>query len=77
MDSATFRNWLVERGCRFDHHEEERGKGQAAVTVHREGRTAQLPLVGSSKPIDPTTVRTICDALALEWSELPGPEGRA
>lgn len=77
MDSETFRSWLDERGCRFDHHEEQRGKGQAAVTVHREGRTAQLPMVGSHKSIDPEAARAVCDALALDWSELPGPKSRA
>jgi len=74
MDSATFRSWLAERGCRFDRH--ERGKGQAAVTVHREGRTAELPMVGSHKPIDPETARAICQALDLDWSKLPGPASR-
>jgi len=77
MDSATFRSWLAERGCRFDPHHEQRGQGPAAVIVHREGRTAELPLVGSHKPIDLETARAICQALALDWSELPGPEGRA
>lgn len=77
MNSDTFRSWLTERGCRFDHHEEDRGDGQAAVTVHREGRTAQLPLIGSHKPIDPETARDVCLALALDWSELPGPRSRA
>jgi len=77
MDSETFRSWLAERGCRFDGAEhEERGKGQAAVTIHREGRTAQLPLVGSHKAIDPETARAVCQALALDWSELPGPASR-
>ena len=77
MNSDTFRTWLAERGCRFDHHEEDRGDGQAAVTVHREGRTAQLALIGSRKPIDPETARDVCRALALDWSELPGPKSRA
>ena len=37
MESATFRKWLAERGCRFDQHEhEKRGEGQVIVTVHRE-----------------------------------------
>ena len=77
MDSETFRDWLAERGCRFDHQGEERGKGHAGVTVHCEGRTAQLPLVGSRKAIDPEAARAICEALALDWSELPGPASRA
>jgi hypothetical protein len=38
MESATFRKWLADRGCRFDHHEhQQRVKGQMMVTVHREG----------------------------------------
>ena len=48
MESATFRKWLTERGCRFDRHEhEKRGEGQVIVTVHREGRKAEVPLGGS------------------------------
>lgn len=77
MDSETFRDWLAERGCRFDHHSEQRGMGQAAVTIHCEGRTAELPLVGSRKAIDPEVARAVCEALALDWSALPGPANRA
>ena len=53
MESATFRKWLAERGCRFDHHEEKRGDGQVTVTVHREGRKAEVPLGGSRQIIRP------------------------
>jgi hypothetical protein len=77
MNSETFRSWLAERGCRFDHHEAERGGGQAALTIHREGRTAELPSIGSHKAIEEDTARAVCEALGLNWSELPGPEGRA
>jgi hypothetical protein len=77
MESETFRDWLVERGCRFDHHEEQRGKGQAAITVHRKGRSAELPQVGSHKPIDLDTARAVCQTLGLDWTELPGPASRA
>jgi hypothetical protein len=73
MEPATFRSWLEQRGCRFDPHEhEERGHGSAVVTVHREGRTAQLPLGGSRKALDFATEQAICQALDLDWSELPG-----
>jgi hypothetical protein len=48
MESATFRKWLADRGCRFDHHEHhQRGEGQTMVTVHREGRKTEVPLGGS------------------------------
>lgn len=76
MDSATFRGWLAERGCRFDNEREERGHGSGMVTVHREGRTAQLPLLGSHKPVAEEVAREICAALALDWAELPGPKSR-
>jgi len=66
MESATFRKWLTERGCRFDQHEHERGEGQVIVTVHREGRKAEVPL----------GVRRTCEELGLDWSELPGPKDR-
>jgi len=78
MDSATFRDWLAQRGCRFDPYEhDERGHGLGGVTIHREGRTATLPFAGSHKPIDIETARQICQALALDWKELPGPMSRA
>ena len=77
MESATFRNWLAERGCRFDHREHhERGEGHAMVTVHREGRTTQAPLGGSRKDLDPRELRRICEELDLDWSELPGSKDR-
>lgn len=77
MESATFRKWLAERGCRFDRHEHEaRGEGHAVVTVHREGRVAKLPLVGSRQDIDMRVVREICDQLGLDWTALPGPKDR-
>ena len=76
MQSATFRKWLSDQGCRFDLPEQERGEGFVMVTVHREGRTSQAPLGGSHK-VDPRDVRRVCEELGLEWSELPGPKGRA
>ena len=77
MQSATFRKWLAEHGCRFDRQEhEKRGKGQVMVTVHREGWTSQAPLGGSRKDLDPRDVRRVCEELGLDWSELPGPKGR-
>jgi hypothetical protein len=57
MESATFRKWLADRGCRFDHHEhQKRGKGQMIVTVHREGRKAEVPLGGSHQNLDQRVV---------------------
>lgn len=72
METATFRKWLEERGCRFQVNESERGKGHATVTVTRDGRSAQMPLIGSRKALDFATEQAICEALALDWSELPG-----
>jgi hypothetical protein len=76
MESATFRKWLSEKGCRFDRHEHERGEGQVMVTVHREGRTSQAPLGGSRKELDLRDVRRVCEELGLDWSKLPGPQSR-
>jgi hypothetical protein len=78
LETATFRKWLAERGCRF-----EAGKdtvephGHASVTVHRENRKAILPDVGTKKALDPGIVRQIVDDLGLDWNELPGPASRA
>jgi len=76
MESATFRKWLAERGCTFDQHVRHAGHGISSVTVHREGRTASMPLVGSRKRLDPRQVKEIVASLGLEASELPGEKGR-
>jgi hypothetical protein len=76
MQSATFRRWLAERGCQFRQHERGHGHGHPVVTVVRQGRTAELPLVGSHEDLDPDQVREVCDRLGLDWSELPGPKSR-
>jgi hypothetical protein len=77
MDSETFRNWLAERGCRFDHKtRRERGAGHGVVTVHREGRTALLPMLGSNEAIELEAARAVCDSLGLNWADLPGPKSR-
>jgi hypothetical protein len=52
MESATFRKWLVEQGCRFDHGHEQRHEGHVMVTVHRGGRKAEVPLGGSHQFLD-------------------------
>jgi hypothetical protein len=66
----------AEHGCRFDTQSEKRGEGHGTVTIHRAGRTAELPLVGASHNLDPRSVHQVCEALGLDWSKLPGPEGR-
>jgi len=72
MENATFRKWLAEHGCRFDTQGEKRGDSHGTVIIHREGRTAELPLVGSRQDLDPREVRRVCEELGLRWSELPG-----
>ncbi len=76
MQSATFREWLAARGCRFQKYQHE-PKGHAVVTVEREGRTAELPSIGSHESLDADLLRDICERLGLDWNELPGPMGRA
>ena len=46
MENATFRKWLTEQGCHFDTQHEGRGEGHGTLTIRREGRTAEMPLVG-------------------------------
>ena len=78
MESATFRKWLANRGCRFDHGHEKRGDGpvMVIVIVRHEGRKAEVPLGGSRQILDPGVVRRVCEELGLDWSELPGPKTR-
>ena len=72
MENATFRKWLSEHGCRFDTQQEGRGDGHGTLTIHRDGRTAELRVVGPHHELDPRSVRQVC----LAWSDLPGPKGR-
>jgi hypothetical protein len=76
MESATFRKWLAEQGCRFDQHKREKGGGHNMVTVHREGRKTEVPLGGTHKALDSRIVRQACEELGLDWSQLPGPKSR-
>jgi hypothetical protein len=77
MESATFRKWLVEQGCRIDSNVHPRGhEGHATVTIHREGRKTLIALGGSHQDLDPRVVRRACEELALDPSQLPGPKSR-
>jgi len=77
MESATFRKWLAERGCTFDKHATgHRPRGIASVTAHREGRKAEIPLVGSRKRLDPREVKEIVESLGLDPSDLPREKSR-
>ena len=77
MESATFRKWLAEQGCRFDqYHHEQRHDGPVMVTVHREGRKTEVPLGGSRQSLDMRVVRRACEELGLDWAQLPGPKSR-
>jgi hypothetical protein len=77
MESATFRKWLVEQGCRIDHGQHhQRREGPVMVTVHRESRKAEVPLGGSHQILDARVVRRACEELGLDPAQLPGPESR-
>lgn len=76
VESATFRKWLADRGCRFEPGNDTGAHGHAFVTVHLGDRKAVLPEVGSHKALDPRTIRQIVDDLGLDWNELPGPASR-
>jgi len=77
MESTTFRKWLVEQGCRIDHREhDQRHKGPVMVTVHREGRKAEVPLGHSRQILDTRLVCRACEELGLDPAQLPGPKSR-
>ena len=62
MESATFRKWLVEQGCRIDGDEHPRGhEGHVMVTVHREVRKTRVPLGGARQALGPRVVRQACE----------------
>jgi len=78
MQSETFRKWLLERGCHFDRNARipANGPAHAMVTVRRDGRISEVPLVGSRKRLPEATVISIVEQLGLDPAELPGPKNR-
>jgi hypothetical protein len=70
MEIDTFRKWLAERGCHFDTRGHRRGEGHGHLTIHREGRTAELQLTGSHQHLDTDLVRQVCETLGLHESEI-------
>ena len=76
MESATFHKWLAEHGCRFDTDQEKRGTGHANVTVHREGRKAEVPLGGPHQILDARIVRRACEELVSTGPSCRGPKSR-
>lgn len=77
MESGTFRKWLLEHGCRIDGDRHPVGhQGSVTAVVHREGKTAQIALGNPRHNLDPRAVRSACEALGLDPSELPGPKSR-
>ena len=46
------------------------------VTVHHEGRKAEVPLGGSRQALDARVVRHACEELGLDQAQLPGPKSR-
>lgn len=78
MQSETFRKWLLDRGCHFDRDARIPAKGpaHATVTVRRDGRVSELPLVGSRKRLPQGVVIAIVEQLGLDPAELPGPKSR-
>lgn len=46
------------------------------TTIHRQGRTTRLPLLGSRKPIALEAAQAICEDMDLDWKALPGPASR-
>lgn len=77
VESATFRKWLAEHGCRFEAGRDTiEAHGHAYVTVRRGDRKAVLPEIGTKKALDSRLVRQIINDLGLDWNELPGPMSR-
>jgi hypothetical protein len=77
MEIDTFRKWLAERGCHFDTQGHQRGDGHGHLTIHHEGRTAELALTGAHYHLDADLVRQVCETLRLDASELPGSKDQA
>lgn len=77
MEITTFRDWLAEHGCRVHRLERGHGPGHPIIAVEREGQRAELPPLGPHERIGIEAARSVCEQLGLDWTQLPGPHGRA
>jgi len=78
MNSATFRKWLMDHGCRVERHMRVKHKraGISTALVRYGDREAELPLVGSRKDLPGDVILGVVDKLGLDRSDLPGPKSR-
>ena len=53
-----------------DQRSRHRGEGHGHLTIHREGRVAELPLIGSHRHLDADLVRGLCEKLGLTPPDL-------
>jgi len=51
--------------------EPQQGEGHGHLTIHREGRVAELPLTESHYHLDADLVRAVCEKLRLNAADLP------
>jgi mRNA interferase HicA len=71
MEIDTFRHWLSSAGAILTPRLITRGEEHGHLTIHREGRVAELPLTGLHHHLDAEMVRDVCEKLGLNASELP------
>jgi len=78
MNSANFRKWLVEHGCRVEQHMRVKHKrsGIGSALVRLGDREAELPLIGSRKDLPTDVVMGVVTKLGLDPADLPGPRSR-
>jgi len=78
MNSANFRKWLIERGCRVERHMRVKHKrsGIGSALVRLGDREAELPLLGSRKILPKDLVMGVVKKLGLDPADLPGPKSR-
>ncbi|WP_404405420.1 type II toxin-antitoxin system HicA family toxin [Pelagibacterium halotolerans] len=62
MNASEFKRWLAKQGCTFERH---RG-GSGHLTVHRDGKTSQLPMHGGAKELGTGLVNKIKKDLGLK-----------
>lgn len=77
MESSTFRDWLIQNGCRIDSHDQKgRAHGHEVMIIHRGKLKAEFPLLGKHQQLDSRIIEEVCTALSLDPSDLPGPRSR-
>lgn len=71
MRADTLKNWLKDKGCRFDEHKHDRAEGHGSLAIKLGDKHSVLPLAGTHQDLDDNDVERVLSELGLTDKDLP------